>query len=144
MLADKLQWTFLDTDGLIVEKFQRTIPQIFAEDGEAYFRGLETEVLRFCANQQNAVIATGGGIILRKENIPLLKENSRVYFINRPLEELECAGRPLSCSFKALEIMQKQRLEIYIQTADFIVENVHSPEYIIHKILGDWYENSGN
>lgn len=75
MLAQKLNYRFVDTDTLIEEKAGQKIPDIFAKQGEKAFREMETAVLEDLAKETNLVIATGGGIILREKNRDLL-ENS--------------------------------------------------------------------
>ena len=84
-LARLLNADFIDTDAEIVNKDGRPIPEIFAKEGEQGFRDLETEAIRNIAVRQHAVIATGGGAILRQENVRLLQQNGRIYFIDRPL-----------------------------------------------------------
>ena len=73
LLAQELNMTFLDTDELIQKTENRTINEIFKQDGEAYFRALETEVIKTLQGYDNFVLSTGGGIVLRAENIALLK-----------------------------------------------------------------------
>ena len=72
-LARELKMTYLDTDQLIEEHEQMTINQIFAEKDEGFFRGLETSALKSLHDYDNFVIATGGGIVLREENVKMLK-----------------------------------------------------------------------
>ena len=68
-LADRLGMTFLDMDDMIVEREERTIPEIFATDGEEYFRSLERSIVRELAEREGLVVATGGGIVLNRDNI---------------------------------------------------------------------------
>ncbi len=89
-LAARLGRRFLDTDALIVSAAGQTIPQIFAAEGEAGFRERETESLRSLAGTSGAVIATGGGILGREENIALLRQiGSLVCLTARPATILE-------------------------------------------------------
>src|SRR6187402_1073386 len=64
---------YVDVDRLIVQRDGRQITEIFAQDGEARFRDLETEVLTSLANSQRLIIATGGGIVERPENTATLQ-----------------------------------------------------------------------
>ena len=64
----------LDTDEMVSKKFGLSIPEIFAREGEETFRAAETETLREFALPHPAIIVTGGGIILRSENVDLLKK----------------------------------------------------------------------
>ena len=75
LLAKELCYKFIDTDSLIVEKENRSINDIFENDGEQYFRKVETNVLKEALNNQNQIISTGGGIVKSNENITLLKEH---------------------------------------------------------------------
>lgn len=88
LVANKLGWTFVDTDHYIEKKEGRTINAIFADDGEEYFRSLETEALKELleAEEQN-VLALGGGTPLRPENRALLKDAGYVIFLKVSPEE---------------------------------------------------------
>jgi len=73
-VAARLGCPFVDTDTLIEERAGRPIPRIFAEDGEAAFRQLEAEVVDAAAGRDGVVIATGGGVVLRPENMARLRQ----------------------------------------------------------------------
>ena len=73
LLAKELNMSFLDTDELIQKTDNRSVAEIFKQDGEAYFRELETEVIKTLQQYDNFVLSTGGGIVLREANISLLK-----------------------------------------------------------------------
>ncbi len=75
MIAARLGWPFIDTDLLIEERARRPIARIFAEDGEEAFRRLESEVVAEVSGKDGAVIATGGGVVLRPENMARLREH---------------------------------------------------------------------
>ncbi|MCR5105208.1 MAG: shikimate dehydrogenase [Eubacterium sp.] len=95
-LAEKLGMTFVDTDEEIVKREGKSINEIFAESGENGFRQIETEVLKdlsYFGNRENSmpngsgmVIATGGGIVLKKENMPLLKNAGKVFYLRADAE----------------------------------------------------------
>lgn len=80
-LAQKLWMDFVDTDEKIVRRAGRTIQEIFAQQGEAAFRDLESAVLAELATHDNQVIATGGGIVLRAENVAALKRAGKVIWL---------------------------------------------------------------
>ena len=109
-----------DTDALIVKKAGCEISRIFAENGEEYFRNLESEVIDDeVAPLTGAIIATGGGAILREENVRNLKKNGKVIFIDRDLELLTpTADRPTASDFQAMKKRFEQRYDIYNKTAD--------------------------
>lgn len=82
LVANKLGWTFVDTDHYIEKKEGRTISAIFTDDGEDYFRSLETEVLKeLLESEEKKVLALGGGTPLREENRALLKDAGYVIFL---------------------------------------------------------------
>jgi shikimate dehydrogenase len=144
-LSAKLSKAFVDTDELIVEEDGRQIPEIFSEDGEAFFRKLEASACIEASKQSSKVIATGGGVVLNEANINALKANGRVYFIDRPLNEL-CAtsDRPLSSSAEALEKRYNERYPLYKSLADVVVDGSGTVEEVIKRIEVDFYGYSCN
>ena len=93
--------------------------EIFERFGEEYFRALETQVIKEVSQRQGLVIATGGGAVLRQENIDALKQNGKVIFIDRPLSQLLVTDdRPLSKTYKHLEQLYNQRYDIYNAVCD--------------------------
>lgn len=87
-LRTLLGWPLLDTDALIVEQAGCEIAQIFAEQGEAVFRDMEAAALRQALVEPLAIVATGGGIVLRPENRALLRERAFVIWLDASTEEL--------------------------------------------------------
>lgn len=88
MLAKRLGRAFIDLDGEIERREGRSIPDIFAAEGDAGFRKYETATLLDALCADNAVIATGGGIVTREENIAAMREKGLVVWLCRPLEEI--------------------------------------------------------
>ena len=120
LIAERTGRAFYDLDTEIVNYAGRQIPEIFSTDGEAAFRDIEAQVLQEkLAGLGGAVIATGGGAILREKNVKNLKLNGRLYFLNRPLEQLlPTADRPTASSKEAIEKRYSERLPIYKRVAD--------------------------
>ena len=114
---------FVDTDALVEQKAGKSIPDIFAQEGEAAFRALEAEVIETVGKENGQVIATGGGSVLNLENVRNLKQNGTVVFIKRDLDKLAKEGRPLSMGGD-LAGMYEKRLPFYQAAADTILENV--------------------
>ena len=106
LLAEKLGRTALDSDSEVIRLAGKPIPDIFAQDGEKAFRALETQALSAAAKESGAVIATGGGAVLRKENRDAMKQNGTVIFLERDISSLATDGRPLSSSKKKLKKMK--------------------------------------
>ena len=88
MLAKRMGRAFIDLDGEIERREGRSIPDIFAAEGDAGFRKYETAALLDALCADNAVIATGGGIVTREENIAAMREKGLVVWLCRPLEEM--------------------------------------------------------
>lgn len=125
-----------DTDALTEKRLNKSIPEIFAESGEAAFRREESLTVKDVAAKTGCIIATGGGVVLSPENIRLLKKNGKVFFLDRPKELLTAGGgRPLSANAGALEQMYAKRLPLYLAAADCRIVNDSSPESAARKIL---------
>ena len=122
LLAKETGKTFRDADAQIEKLAGKTIPEIFAQDGEEEFRRLETTVLSELGKQSGLVIATGGGCVTRPENYPLLHQNGRILWIKRNADKLPTAGRPLSQK-TAPTVLYEQRKPLYAAFADTVVEN---------------------
>ena len=119
LLAENLGKLFIDTDAEIIKKINKPIPEIFAEFGEAGFRKIENEVIKELSSVQSAVIATGGGAILNSENFDFLRQNGKIYFIDRDIEHIAATSdRPLSSNRCDLEKRYKERYPLYISRCD--------------------------
>lgn len=77
-LAKKKKWLFVDLDNLIELKEKMPITDIFSKKGEAYFRKVETEVLKKVSREKNFVVACGGGIVIKPLNIKIMKEKGKI------------------------------------------------------------------
>ena len=137
--AGALGREFVDADALIVQRAGRPIPEIFAQQGEAGFRQLESECLASLALRTGLVIATGGGAVLRRENVAALRANGTLIRLLRPLGELPVEGRPLSQG-SPLEKLAKEREPFYATACDHAVENQGSIETVRDRILEAWNE----
>ena len=87
-LAAKLQYTFVDLDEEIVRQEGRSIPEIFEQDGESYFRDAESRVLASLMNKDHIIIATGGGCVLRNENCNLMQERGFVVHLTAEVDTI--------------------------------------------------------
>ena len=131
-------YEFIDTDAEIEKRCGCTIKELIATKGERHFRDLETEVIQQVSSESCRIISTGGGAILREENVRSLKRNGKLYFINAPLSRL-CAteDRPLSNTEDKLAKLYNERMDVYKATADLIVPNMETAEaeaeYIVEK-----------
>lgn len=133
-LAKKLNRVLVDADERIVSLAGKSIPEIFAQDGEDVFRALETKALGEIGKQSGRILATGGGCVTRPENYPLLHQNGSIIYLQRDIQQLPTEGRPLSQK-TALEEMYRLRKPLYEAFADFTVDNNGSPEDTVTAIL---------
>ena len=135
VLAEKLGRCFIDTDDIITEK-HGVISDIFASKGEEYFRDIETQAVKETAKKSGIVIATGGGAILRKENVTALKQNGVIFFLNRPLEDIvPTSDRPLSSDAESLRKRFEERYPVYKATGDFEIAIDGNIENAVNKIM---------
>ena len=139
ILSEHLGRELIDTDTLISVSAGMSIPEIFSEHGEKYFRCLETEVIKGVSAKTCAVIATGGGAPLKRENVDALSQNGLIYFIDRPLEKLiPTDDRPLSSTKEAIEQRYRERYGIYLASADVQIDASPEAELVAQSILEDF------
>ena len=127
-LASELGRPFYDIDEMIVSMSGKSIPEIFAEDGEDAFRQAESEAARELSKVTGAVIACGGGVVNREENYYTLAENGHIVFLNRDISLLPTDGRPVSQAVPP-ERLYRIRLPLYRSWCDDEIEITgNSPE----------------
>ena len=134
LLAEKLGRTLADADEKIISLAGKSIPDIFAQDGEPTFRDWETKALTELGKQSGLVIATGGGCVTKKRNYPLLHQNGYLVWLERDCSVLPTDGRPLSQA-NDLGKMYAARKPLYEAFADIRVENTGTPAETVQKIL---------
>lgn len=141
LLSDSLSREVSDTDTLIKETCGKSIPEIFANEGEEKFRDYESEAIATVAKKNGAVIATGGGAILRRKNVEMLKQNGVLFFIDRPYEKLiPTLDRPLAQDVAAIKKRYEERYEIYRGAADVVIDADDTPVNVTKKISGAFYK----
>ena len=125
-LAERLGMPLVETDAMVVEKTGRSIPDIFAQDGEA--------AARRAAAMEGTVISTGGGIILRPENMEILSATGTVYFLDRDPRDIantELDGRPLlSGGRDRVFLLYDQRINLYRKYARYTVPSTTVDETV--------------
>jgi len=130
-----------DTDALVEQKAGKPIPEIFREDGEKAFRDLESEVVAEVSARGGQVIATGGGAVLRPENVTALRRNGRLILLERPAEELTpTADRPLADTRDKMDRLWREREPIYRAAADCTVCLTGTPEDAARETESRWQE----
>ena len=119
MISKKYGYEFVDTDDLIESKINCKIVDYINKYGEEKFRDVESEVIKDISCKNHLVISTGGGAILRDENVINLKSNGKIFFINRSLNLLKpTSDRPLTSDIETLTKKYNERLPIYKSTCD--------------------------
>ena len=140
LLAQKLGLTLADTDALIEEREGRSISEIFATDGEGYFRDQELGVSEELARKQDLVIACGGGLPMKPDCIGSLKYSGTVIWLRRDPGEtydtMDASGRPLAQQGREAFLERfAQREPVYRQWADAVIEDFSSPENTLKAVL---------
>lgn len=140
-ISQSIGYKYIDTDSLIVEREEMEIDNIFKLKGEEYFRRLEASILKEIIGYENIVISTGGGVILREDNILSLRKNSIVFYFKSNSDNIykNLKGskevRPLLEKEKDLKLniekMYKLRKEKYENSADYIIDVVDKDIYQI-------------
>lgn len=139
ILAERLGRELVDTDELVVELASKSIPEIFAEQGEEGFRAIEHTAVCMAGKKSGVIIATGGGAVTRPENYAPLHQNGKIVFITRDISLLAKDGRPLSLSGD-LRAMYEKRLPSYREFCDIEAANTtphETAEQIIKIFLED-------
>lgn len=135
LLSDKLNRTFIDIDEMIVSKINMSIKDYFSKYGEQSFRNIEAEVIKNISKNNSIVISTGGGSILRKENVDALRRNGKIFFLDRSLDNLLFTDdRPLSSSKDDLEKLFNDRYHKYLSICDERIDSNISIDEVISQI----------
>lgn len=123
LLAKHMDMPLVDMDEEIEKEAGMSIPEIFEKEGETGFRDRESAVARRLGKERGQIIATGGGAILRSENVDALRQNALVLHIKRPVDTLPTNGRPLSKNIDTLREMEQKRMPLYEAAADITFNN---------------------
>ena len=134
-LGERTGREVLDTDEEIVKLAGKSIPDIFAEDGEETFRNYEHQVIVELGKRSGVILSLGGGAVLREDNYGPLHQNGRIFRIDRNLSLLATDGRPLSKDLTTLEEMKRNREPRYSRFSDETLDNNGSVEELIDKFL---------
>ena len=138
-LAKLLNRPLLELDQMIEAAAGMHPSEIIRTRGETAFRDLESEIVARASQETGCVISTGGGVILREENMRRLRANGRIYFIDRPLDAIHPTDdRPLSSDRAALEQRFRERYPRYKATADVIIPVRGYPKRVAEEIRKDF------
>lgn len=135
-LANQTGLRFIDIDEEIVKIINMPIKNYFEKYGETAFRDIESEVIKEVSKSTGCVISTGGGSILRNENINYLKQNGVIYFLDRSIDKLvTTSSRPLSSNYDDLKKRYDERYQIYRSVCDVRI-NANAPKFAVaNKVL---------
>ena len=127
---------FVDIDAEIEAFSGTTIPEIFRTRGEAYFRELEAQAIREISKRNSLVISTGGGAVLRSDNIRELRKNGVIIFLKRDVETiLPDTNRPLADTEEKIRKLYRERLPVYEKTAELTVPVTGTPRDTAERLL---------
>ncbi|MDO8489380.1 MAG: shikimate kinase [Candidatus Omnitrophota bacterium] len=143
LLAAQKKWNFVDLDELIELKEQRRIVDIFAKEGEPYFRKIEKKFLKQISTQKKFVVACGGGVVLDKDNIKLMKKTGILICLCANCEEIlkrvsSSTHRPILNVGKPrerIELLLKMRAPYYMQADKMIDTSGLSVKQVVQKVL---------
>ncbi len=143
LIAEHMGRRLIDTDEVILEMTGRTSAQIIREDGEPAFRDIETEAVRKVSAMTGVVIATGGGVVTRWENIELLRSYGRLIYLDcAPDELISTPDRPLSSTPEKLRKLYEERDELYDMASDgSFCRKEKTPEECMNIALHLFYES---
>jgi len=142
-LAKQKRWNFVDLDELIELKQKRRITDIFAKEGEPYFRKIEKKILKQVSTQDKFVVACGGGIVLDPDNIKLMKKTGAIICLGATCEVIlkrVSAGthRPIlnvANPRERIELLLKMRAPYYLQADKTIDTSRSSIKQVVAKIV---------
>jgi shikimate kinase len=129
ILARKLGWRYCDADKVIETKCGKTVSEIFSSDGELRFRDLESETIESLAGKERQVVATGGGAVMRGENMRAMKRGGVTVYLKAPMGVIwerirHSKARPLldvDNPFEAASGLLQKRIPYY-EAADITVD----------------------
>jgi shikimate kinase len=146
-LSALLKLPLVDTDALVESQQGRSIPDIFARDGEAAFRDMETRAVRTAAAMEGTIIATGGGVVLRAENMAALAETGVIFFRDRAVEDIvgeNHTGRPLIGNDRQkVYDLYTQRIELYRKYAQYTISHTKTVEEAAARIAALYEKEEG-
>jgi len=144
-LAARLGWELVSTDSEIVRRAGRSIPEIVAQHGWEYFRDLESDVCRDVAGRDQLVIDTGGGAILRPQNVEMLKRNGRLFWLTASVESITAriggdTQRPSLSGTKSfvdeIQDVLRERTPKYQAAADHVIPTDDRPiDHLVQLVL---------
>lgn len=138
VLSKEWDMPCVDTDQEVIRMEGCEISHIFQTKGEAYFRQVEAKAVETCAHKKHCIIATGGGVVLSRENIDRLKADGRIYFLDRSPENLiPTRDRPLADDHGKIRDLYARRYPLYEKAADVRIDADQTIEQVVEQIRRD-------
>ena len=140
-LSESLKRELIDLDDEIVKKIGCEISDFFKTHTETDFRDIETQITKEISKRNGIIITTGGGCILRNENVNALRQNGKLYFLDRSLKNLTPTdSRPLASKVSDVENLYNKRYSIYLATCDKKIDGDLSPIDVANLIEKEFYK----
>jgi shikimate kinase len=146
LLAARLGRELVSTDAKIVKRAQRTIPEIVAQQGWGYFRDLESDICQELSSRDHLIIDTGGGAILRPQNIEAFKKNGTAFWLTASVETIvkrigNDNQRPSLTGTKSfvdeIQDVLQERMPKYQAAADHVIATDNrSINQLVETVLG--------
>lgn len=133
LLSEKSGRRLVELDEEIEKAMKMTIPEIFADFGEAKFREVESEITKKYAKETNLIISCGGGIVLKEENMKALKQNGLIIELLRT-NYIVGNNRPLNSSIEKIKEMEKIRRPLYDRYQDVQIDNQQDIEITMKQL----------
>jgi len=151
-LASSLDVRFIDTDGLVEQRGEKSIATIFRDQGEASFRALERAVVASLTEHDEAlIVATGGGVVLEEDNRRDLARLGTVVFLDAPprvlAQRIHGSGRPSLLKLEPsdeVELLATYRRPLYMEIADFVLDATQPVERIVAQLTALWQNRHHN
>jgi shikimate kinase len=140
LVAKSLDFDYIDTDQLIEKREKRKVSEIFEQEGEAYFRNLESNLLDELCHYQNVVVSTGGGFPVTEKNIKKINKYGVSFYLSLNIDKLisrinNDKTRPLALKSKSqLSLLLNQRKLFYLQ-ADYKILADRPLDLIVKRIV---------
>ena len=145
LLSKKTGMSFIDLDSYVEQKENKTVAEIFADNGEDYFRQLERDASKEQSQKKSLVIATGGGTLTFQENVDAFKTSGKIVLLDVPVEVVSerlqgDTTRPLlnrPDKEQAMRELYEKRMPLYQNAADIIVNAANSPLQVCMEIMSN-------
>jgi len=156
ILSAKLKIAFWDTDVMVEKSMVMPIKEIVALHGWDFFRAKERETIKYLTQKEDCVIATGGGVVLFRENVDLLKQAGVIIWLNAPLQDIidrlkkDARNGAIRPQFTSGNIIQetidimRQRLPLYESAADYTVDTLNKKAEEVAEEIYQYLRKSEN